>query len=90
MIDKIKKILQDFQILITDEWNQKSKLTGLNIYYIVFELCNNTYCISYDSLSFVFSKDEMTHLKFIYIGSNLKDLKESIKRVVQNEKQNIQ
>ena len=85
--DRIKPILDELGIKPTDNW-QTIHVYRPNendtCYYYAFEHKGKTYCVSGDSYSLVFSKDNPKGFfpKMLYQGYNLKELREAIKKVV--------
>ena len=87
-MDRVKPILEELGITPTDSWktihvykpNEQD-----TCYYYSFEHKGKLYCVSGDSYSLVFSKDNQKGFfpKMLYQGYDLKELKKAIKKVVQ-------
>lgn len=81
--DNLKPMLDKLKIKITDSWTTLHKFPkGTFIcYYHTFKVENKTYCVSGDSISYVFSSED-DPFKPLYTGYSIKELEKKIKGVL--------
>lgn len=84
--DRVKPILEEFGITPKDEWKTVHDYRGRPrdyCYYYTFIHKNKEYCVSGDSISFVFSKDSGYFFpEMLYQGYDIEKLKKAIKKVL--------
>ena len=84
--DRVKPILEELGITPKDEWKTFHDYRGRPrdyCYYYTFIHKNKEYCVSGDSLSFVFSKDSGCFFpEMLYQGYDIEKLKKAIKKVL--------
>lgn len=84
--DRIKPILEELGITPKDEWKTVHDYRGRPrdyCYYYTFIHKNKEYCVSGDSISFVFSKDSGYFFpEMLYQGYDIEKLKKAIRKVL--------
>ena len=80
-MNKVKPLLDKLGIKPINSWTTIHKYNNNDVcYYYVFKVNGLKYCVSGDSISFVFSNEKL--IMPIYAGYNIKELEQSIKKVV--------
>lgn len=78
---RVLPLLKELGIKPTDDWVTIHILKGGKkdyCYYYTFEHKGETYCVSGDSISFVFSSKQKT----LYMGYSKEELRKAIKKVI--------
>ena len=77
----LEELFKKYNIEIIDNWQVKRNIKGMPSIcdYYMFNHKGLDYCISFDSISYVFSDEKG---RFIYMGFSVKELEKELKKVV--------